>query len=260
MNEEQPDKERPMISIITPTFNSAATVRDTLESVYRQTHRPLEHLIADGGSTDATLAIIAEYPHAHCISEPDKGLYDAMNKGIARARGEVVGILNSDDFYAHEVVLEHVMALFQNPEVDVVYGDLHYVHPIHTQRVVRRWRSGAYRHAGWRWGWMPPHPTFFVRRRHYERYGVFDTSFRSAADYELMLRFCYKHRLRPAYLPDVLVKMRTGGASNASLRQRLRANGEDRRAWAVNELPCPFYTTWMKPLRKLGQWRWDGKF
>jgi len=254
MNEEQPHKGRPLISIITPTFNSAATLRDTLDSVASQTYRPIEHLIADGGSKDATLAIIAEYPDTRCASEPDKGLYDAMNKGIARAQGEVVGILNSDDFYAHEEVLARVMQLFQDPAIDAVYGDLHYVHPEHTHKIVRRWRSGPYRHAAWRRGWMPPHPAFFVRRRFYELYGLFDTSFRSAADYELMLRFGYKHRLRLAYLPDVLVKMRTGGASNASWRHRLRANREDRRAWAVNDLHCPFYTPWMKPLRKLGQW------
>lgn len=243
-----------LISIITPTYNSAATLRDTLDSVQKQTYPSIEHLLADGGSKDETVSIAAQYPLVRCVSEPDRGLYDAMNKGVARARGAVVGILNSDDFYAHNQVLEQVMRCFEDESVDAVYGDLHYVNPIHTQQVVRHWTSGPYHPKAWLQGWMPPHPTFFVRQRFYEQYGGFNTTFRSAADYELMLRFCFKHKLRLAYIPDVLVKMRTGGASNASWRHRLYANREDRRAWAVNGLHCPFYTTWLKPLRKLNQW------
>ncbi len=187
------------------------------------------------------------------VSESDQGLYDAMNKGIARASGDIVGILNADDFYAHNQVLEKVARLFQKPEVQAVYGDLDYIHPLKTDRVVRKWRSGHYRRAAFLYGWMPPHPTFFVRKALYKDYGVFDRSFQTAADYELMLRFLYKYKVKVAYLPEVLVKMRTGGQSNADFFTRIHANREDRRAWSVNDLQPYFFTTWLKPLRKLRQ-------
>lgn len=241
------------ITLITATYNSAATLRDTLASVRSQTYGAIEHWVIDGGSTDETLAIVADYPEVNWLSEPDRGLYDAMNKGIARATGEVVGIINSDDFYAHPQVLERVMAVFTDPEVEAVYGDLNYIHPEQTERLIRQWRSATYDAQRWRWGWMPPHPTFFVRRSLYERYGVFNLDFHLAADYELMLRFCYKHGVEPVYLPEVLVKMRIGGVSNASLRHRWRANREDQRAWTVNQLRPFWWTTLLKPLRKVGQ-------
>ncbi len=241
------------LSLLTPTYNSAATLPDTLASVAGQTYQNVEHWLIDGGSTDGTIALLQNYEGGQFISEPDQGLYDAMNKGIAQATGEVVGILNSDDFYAHPQVLEQVMTIFEDPTAEAVYGDLHYVDPQDTERIVRQWRSQPYESTSWCWGWMPPHPTFFVRRRLYEQYGNFDLRFRTAADYELMLRFCYKHAVQPRYLPEVLVKMRAGGVSNASIRHRLAANQEDRLAWQVNGLKPYFFTTWLKPIRKIRQ-------
>lgn len=241
------------ISIVTATYNSAATLRDTLESVLAQ-GGGAEQIVIDGGSRDETLAIVASCPHiVKWISEPDRGIYDAMNKGIAMASGEVIGILNSDDFYADSRVLDRVAEVFADPRVDSCYGDLKYVHPMDTSRVTRNWKSGAFSRAAFYWGWMPPHPTFFVRRSVYEKFGRFNLELGSAADYELMLRLLVRHRISTVYLPEVLVKMRAGGVSNLSLSNRLKANRMDRRAWSVNGLrPYP-WTSVLKPLRKIGQ-------
>ncbi len=242
------------ISIITATYNSALTVRDTLKSVAAQTYPNVEHVIVDGLSADHTLRIVSDFPHVAKIqSEKDKGIYDAMNKGITLATGSVIGILNSDDFYAHEYVLADVMDIFENPEIDCVYADLQYVDHSNTNKIVRTWISGNYSRNKFLYGWMPPHPTFFVRRSLYNELGLFNLSLRSAADYELMLRFLFKHHKKAAYIPDVLVKMRAGGMSNASLKNRLRANGEDRKAWKINDLQPYFFTTWLKPMRKVMQ-------
>ncbi|OHB33344.1 MAG: glycosyl transferase [Desulfuromonadaceae bacterium GWC2_58_13] len=241
------------ISIITATYFSESTLRDTLDSVARQEVRA-EHIIVDGGSKDRTLEILSSYSHlSRIVSEPDRGIYDAMNKGIAMASGDVVGILNSDDFYPDHRVLSWVAEVFSDPNVDSCYGDLKYVHPVDTTRVIRSWKSGSYSRDAFFWGWMPPHPTFFVRRSLYEKFGGFNLDLGSAADYELMLRFLVKHRISAVYIPEVLVKMRSGGVSNVSLRNRLKANSMDRRAWWVNDLhPYP-WTSAMKPLRKIGQ-------
>jgi glycosyltransferase len=243
------------ISIITATFNSASTLRDCLTSVSSQ-HITAEHLIIDGVSTDKTLSIVNSYPHiAKTISEPDRGIYDAMNKGIALATGDVIGILNSDDFYADRDVLAKVAQVFTKDGVDSCYGDLVYVDPANISRITRVWKSGPFHINNFFWGWMPPHPTFFVRRTVYEKYGMFNLNLGSAADYELMLRFLVKHKITMAYIPEVLVKMRAGGVSNVSLRNRLKANRMDRKAWEVNGLePFP-WTTCLKPLRKIGQFR-----
>lgn len=241
------------ISIITATYNSQDTLKDCLDSVCRQTGN-IEHLVIDGASEDHSVDIARSYSHvSHVVSEPDHGIYDAMNKGIDYTTGDVVGILNSDDFYADDQVLQKVAAVFKNPEIDSCYGDLHYVHPVDTEKVTRNWKSGRFHSGKFRWGWMPPHPTFFVRRSVYERFGRFNLELGSAADYELMLRFLVKRQISCQYIPDVLVKMRGGGASNASLKNRLRANRMDRKAWDVNQLnPYP-WTIPMKPLRKVGQ-------
>ena len=244
-----------MISIITATYNSAATLGDCLASVAAQTLEA-EHVIVDGRSTDGTMELIRAWPHAarSAVSEPDSGIYDAMNKGIRRATGDVIGILNSDDFYATPSVLAWVAEAFRDPAVDACYGDLVYVDSRDTRRVERYWRAGRFERGRMLWGWMPPHPTFFVRRSVYERYGTFNLDMGSAADYEIIVRFLLKHSLNATYIPRVLVKMRTGGASNASIRARLSANRMDRRAWRVNGLrPYP-WTLWAKPLRKLSQW------
>lgn len=242
------------ISIITATFQSARTLGETIISVQRQSWQDTEHIIIDGGSTDGTMELVGRFSHlGKVVSEPDRGIYDAMNKGIRLADGEVIGILNADDFYSDERVLESVAGCFADPDVDAVYGDLEYVHPEDTDRVVRRWQAGKYLPGQFRWGWMPPHPTFFVRRRLYEQYGLFNLDMATCGDYELMLRFIHRHGARLGYLPRVLVKMRAGGASNASLGARLRANHHDRLAWTVNGLRPFWFTMYLKPLRKIGQ-------
>jgi glycosyltransferase involved in cell wall biosynthesis len=242
-------------TIITPTYNSAATVEDTLQSIAAQDHAEVEHIVMDGGSTDGTLGIVGRYGHvARVISGRDRGIYDAMNKGIAASSGEVIAFLNSDDFYAHSGVLGAVAAVFKGEMADAVYGDLQYVSDKDVKRVVRHWKAGVYRADAFKWGWMPPHPSFFVRREVFERLGGFNLDMSTAADYELMLRFIHKYRIRLAYIPEVLVKMRTGGASNASFGARWRANRKDKEAWSVNELTPFWFTLQLKPIRKLTQY------
>ncbi len=209
------------VSVVTVTWNCADTLADCLESVARQSWLDREHVVIDGGSTDATLALLETRREqlAVLVSEPDKGMYDALNKGIARSSGDVVGLLHADDCYADETVLAQVAEVFADPAVDACYGDLEYVAAEDMARVVRYWQSGAYDAKNFYWGWMPPHPTFFVRRRVYEQFGMFNLNMGTAADYELMLRFLLKHRLRVAYIPKVLVKMRVGGMSNVFLEK-----------------------------------------
>lgn len=243
------------VSIITATRNSAATVRDTIECVLRQSYPNIEHVIVDGNSTDGTMEIVRSYGDqiSKVISEPDRGIYDAMNKGIRLTTGDVIGILNSDDFYNHSFVVEKVVDALERSGMDSVYGDLQYVDPVEIKRVVRNWRAGNFNRRRFLYGWMLPHPTFFVRREVYERLGLFHTHFSCAADYELMLRFLYKGGVTTSYIPEVLVRMRAGGVSNASLWHRLVANREDREAWRINGLQPPFFTTWLKPIRKISQ-------
>ena len=242
------------ISVITVTLNRCDTLRDAIESVLSQTVKA-EHIVVDGGSADGTLELVKSYGDriARVVSEPDRGIYDAMNKGIRLASGDVVGILNADDFFPHPEVLKKVNAVFEEKDVDSVYGDLEYVDYAQTEKVVRYWKAGIFEPADFLRGWMLPHPTFFVKKSVYERHGLYMPEFSSAGDYEMMVRLLYKHRISAAYLPEVLVRMRTGGISNRSIWRRLAANAEDRRAWRVNGIKTPFYTTILKPLRKIGQ-------
>ncbi|WP_234734323.1 glycosyltransferase family 2 protein [Tellurirhabdus bombi] len=243
------------VSIITVVFNGAATIRDCIGSVLQQSYANIEYIIIDGQSTDSTLEIIRSFGPkiAQVVSEPDKGLYDAMNKGLRLATGDVVGILNADDFYRHDRVIEKVVTTFKQNSSDAVYGDLVYVDQKDTNRVTRYWKAGNYQDGAFLWGWMPPHPTFFVRRELYDQYGFFTQQFRSAADYELMLRFLHKYKVKTSYLKEVLVVMRTGGVSNRNVKNRLAANREDKAAWEVNQLKPYFFTLWLKPLRKVFQ-------
>lgn len=187
------------------------------------------------------------------ISEPDQGMYDAINKGIEIAKGEVIAILNSDDFYVNPKVISEVMKTFESDGVDSVYGDLLYVDYSDTSKVVRYWQSGEFKPTKFLYGWMPPHPAFFVRKNVYKKLGRFNLNLKSAADYELMLRFLLKNRISTSYLKKVLVKMRVGGMSNSSLKNRIRANKEDRKAWEINELKPYSFTLYLKPLRKVFQ-------
>jgi glycosyltransferase involved in cell wall biosynthesis len=242
------------ISIVTATYNSAATVKDTLISIQRQDHPDIEHIIIDGGSKDDTLELVSGFPHiTKIISEKDKGIYDAMNKGIITATGEVIGILNSDDIYTGPTVLSTVAEVFRDPKVMTCYADLQYVHPTDLNRTIRTWKSGPFKRKNFYNGWMPPHPTFFVRSKVYDEVGLFNLNLRSAADYEIMLRILLKHGLTSQYIPRVIVKMRAGGVSNASFGNRIRANKEDRLAWKLNGLQPHFFTLYMKPIRKITQ-------
>ncbi|HRP33665.1 MAG TPA: glycosyltransferase family 2 protein [Agriterribacter sp.] len=242
------------ISLITATYNSAATVKDTLQCVAEQDYGTIEHIIIDGGSSDDTLKITKDFSHiTQLISGKDRGIYDAMNKGIAAATGDVIGILNSDDVYAHPGVLSAVAQAFDDPAVQATYADLQFVQRDNLNKIVRTWNAGNYNVKSFYYGWMPPHPTFFVRKEVYEKVGVFNLELGSAADYELMLRILLKYEIPARYIHQVIVKMRMGGVSTASLQNRLRANRRDRLAWQVNGLHPYFFTLYLKPLRKLGQ-------
>ncbi|HRN55087.1 MAG TPA: glycosyltransferase family 2 protein [Agriterribacter sp.] len=242
------------ISLITATYNSAETVGDTLQCVQQQDYPNIEHIIIDGGSKDDTLKIVEDFPHINkVISGKDKGIYDAMNKGITAATGDVIGILNSDDVYAHTTVLSVVAKAFADPAVQSSYADLQFVQRNNTDKVVRTWKAGKYTKKSFYYGWMPPHPTFFVRREVYSKVGMFNLNLGSAADYELMLRILLKHEIPAAYIEQVITKMRIGGVSTASLKNRLKANNQDRLAWKINGLDPYFFTLYLKPMRKLFQ-------
>ncbi|MCK5782401.1 MAG: glycosyltransferase [Flavobacteriales bacterium] len=243
------------VSIITSSYNSSETIADTIYSVNSQTHQEIEHVFIDGKSSDHSVEIINNTSTREkvVISEKDKGIYDAMNKGLSQVSGELIAILNSDDFYNGEDVVSDVVTLFKESGADAVYADLDYVTE-DTTKIVRKWRSGYYEHGMFKWGWMPPHPTLFVKKEVYEKYGNFNLDLKSAADYEIMLRFIHKNEIKLAYLPRVTVKMRVGGLSNSSLKHRLFANMEDRKAWTINNLKPNLFTLYLKPLRKIFQY------
>lgn len=242
------------VTIITVAFNAAKTIGDTLSSVASQTYPDIEHILVDGDSTDGTQEVIKGYQHvAHFISEKDQGLYFAMNKGLALATGDVVAILNADDFYTSTHAIEKVVNSFKLQHADSVYADLVYVNKDYT-KITRNWKAGAFSRNKFYNGWMVPHPTFFVNRKVYEQYGFFDTSLKYAADYELMLRFMFKHQITTFYIQETLVIMKTGGKSNSSLLNRFIINREDKKAWEINHLRPHLFTLILKPLRKLTQY------
>ena len=226
----------PTFSIITVVRNRADTVNDALRSLYAQTFTDFEHVIQDGCSTDGTAALLEAVtdPRKRLVSERDNGVYDALNRATGRCRGEIVGLIHSDDFFAHDAVLAQVARCFAETGADAVYGDLDYVSAADPQRVVRHWRSGEYHPGLLARGWMPPHPALFLRRSVIERHGNYDTSFKIAADYDAVLRYFGSGDLRVSYLPEVLVKMRTGGLSNRSLANIVQKSREDYRALRVN--------------------------
>jgi glycosyltransferase involved in cell wall biosynthesis len=217
------------ISVVTATYNCADTVVHALDSVASQRDVDIEHLVIDGGSRDGTVDLLnaRRGQLAHLVSEPDRGIYDALNKGIARARGDVVGFLHADDVYADARVLADVAAAFADPAVQAVYGDLQYVQQNDPSCVIRHWQAGEFSRRRLAWGWMPPHPSLYVRRSWYERIGGFDTRYRIAADYFSILQLFSAPDFRAVYLPRVLVQMRLGGASNRSLSNILRKSRED---------------------------------
>jgi len=235
---DQRMNDRPRVSVITVCFNSEAHIADALRSVDAQTLQDREHLIIDGVSRDGTLGVVAQFqnPTRRVVSEPDKGIYDAMNKGLALARGEIVGYINSDDFYPNPTVLEHVAAAFEDPAVDAVYGDLCYVRQDEPSVIVRYWRSCPFRPGLFAKAWCPPHPTMFIRRSVYQRLGGYDLRFPIAADMELMARYLEVHQIRARHLGEVLVHMRMGGTTNRSLSNILQQNREIWRALGMHQL------------------------
>lgn len=242
------------ISIVTAVYNRAATIGQAIESVRRQSYPHVEHVIQDGASTDGTLEVIGRLADTATSLEsaPDGGIYEAINRGIERATGDVIGLMHSDDFFAHDEVLARVAGRLEASGADGVYGDLDYVASGATGRVLRHWKSGRYDRAKLSRGWMPPHPTLYLRRSIYERFGGFDTDFRIAADYEAMMRYLVRGGITLDYLPEVMVKMRVGGESNGSLGRILRKSREDLRAIRRHELGG-FGTLAMKNLGKIGQ-------
>lgn len=247
--------ETPKVSVITVSYNSAETLHTAINSIRFQTYPNIEYIVVDGGSKDGTLSILEENADIIniSISEPDKGIYDAMNKGLGLANGEIVGFLNSDDFYAHNNVVKSIVEALQNNNTDSVYGDLKYVKRNRLDKVTRYWKEKSYKRQRFLWGWMPPHPTFYAKSDIYRKFGKFDLTLRNSADYELMLRFLFKHHVSSSHIKDVLVIMREGGVSNNSFNARLNANIEDRKAWRINNLHPRFYTGFLKPVRKLKQ-------
>jgi glycosyltransferase len=243
------------VSIITVCYNSAAHIADALRSVDEQTHADIEHIIVDGASTDGTLELLqkAQRPGRLVVSERDKGIYDAMNKGLRRATGDIIGFLNADDFFASPDTVNRIVSQFEADEaVDAVYGDLEYVSADRLDRSVRYWRAGEFQLSELAKGWMPPHPTFYMRRRLQLRVGEFDTQYRIAADYDYMVRCMTSPQARLAYLPQVLVRMRLGGVSNASAKTMLRKSREDLRVMRTHGIGG-LWSLVIKNLRKLPQ-------
>jgi len=231
----------PKISVITVCYQSRATIGDTLVSIAKQTYRNFEHVVVDGGSTDGTLDLVSRWEGhpVHCVSGPDAGIYDAMNKGLALASGEIVGFLNADDFYADASVLEQIAAAFGDDATEACYADLVYVNPV-SLGTVRYWRSEPFRSGMFAVGWCPPHPTFYVRKEVVERCGGFDLSFRLAADAEFMMRYLEGCHVRARHIPGVWVKMRLGGQTNQSWVNIVRQNREIIRALGMHGIPVSY--------------------
>lgn len=242
------------ISVVTAVFNNRQTIAEAIESALSQVGVEVELIVIDGGSSDGTLEVLRGYDDrlAVLVSEPDRGIYDALNKGIQRATGDVVGFLHSDDLFADETVLARIAAAFGASGAGAVYGDLLYVRKDDPNVVVRYWQAGEFSQSRLGWGWMPPHPTFYVRRSVYEQLGAFDLRYRIAADYDTVLRFLGKGNVRADYIPEVLVKMRLGGASNRSFANIVRKSQEDYLALRRNGVAVVGALVW-KNLSKVKQ-------
>lgn len=242
------------ISIITVCFNSAKTIEDTIKSVLSQDYSNIEHIIIDGGSTDGTLPIIKKYrPQiSNYLSESDKGVYDAMNKGAKLATGDVIAFLNSDDIYADQDIVSEMVEFIQSNNFDAAYGDVVYVKQDNVNQIVRFWKTGEYIKDSFQHGWVIPHPAFFCKRKYFEQYGYFESSFKIAADFELMLRFIEKNHIRVGYLPKVIATMRTGGAAT-TFKGRVQGNIEILKSFRMNDMRLSASFFFLKPILKLKQ-------
>lgn len=243
------------VSLITVTYNSAKYLADCIESVRSQDYANIEYIVIDGASTDRTISIIKGNNDVvdKWVSEKDGGMYDAINKGMKMATGDIIGILNSDDMLASEATIKNIVNCFRDKGVDSVFGDLVYVDEEDTSRIYRYWQGSGYNRKAFHYGWMPAHPTFYIRREVVESLGGYQTHFYSAADFEFMTRYLYKHRVSSFYIPELIVKMRKGGMSNCGWKRRLRANRRDYLALKQNGVPFPLFASLVKPLRKLPQ-------
>ena len=235
------------VTLITVTLNSEKYLEDSILSVMKQDYANIEHIIIDGESTDGTLAIIEKYKDhiTRWVSEKDYSMYDAINKGMRMASGDIIGTLNSDDVLASSDVISKIVTCFQSEKVDAVYGDLLYVDQDDTDKVLRKWKGGVFNKNKFRYGWMPAHPTFYFRRQLLNTCGYYETHFFSAADYEFMTRYLYYYKTSAAYIPKLIVKMRSGGMSNGNIFRRLRANRRDYLAMKKNRVPMPFVVSFL---------------
>jgi glycosyltransferase len=244
------------VSIITVTHNSVKYLQECIDSVVGQTYGNIEHIVIDGLSTDGTMEVIKKYDNhiTRWVSEKDKGMYDAINKGMELASGEVIGILNSDDILASKDVISQIVNCFQENKIDSLYGDLVYVDQKNTKKIIRYWKGLSYDRARFNYGWMPAHPTFYFRKDLLCDLGGYETHYFTAADYEFMARYLYRFRISSKYLPLLIVKMRVGGQSNRNIMSRLRANRRDYLAMKRNDIPFPHIASILKPIIKLRQY------
>lgn len=244
------------VTIITVTHNSAAHLKDCIDSVLMQTYPHIEHIVIDALSTDDTIKIVKSYGDriTKWVSEKDTGMYDAINKGMMLSTGDIVGILNSDDMLASENVIESIVKCFEKNKVDSLYGDLVYVDRLNPLKIIRYWKGLSFRRFRFNYGWMPAHPTFYFRRLLLKELGGYESHYFTAADYEFMARYLYRYRISSIYLPKLIVKMRAGGQSNRTLHSRLRANRRDYLAMKINNIPFPHVASILKPLIKVRQY------
>ena len=243
------------VTIITVTYNSAAYLQDCINSVRSQNYPNIEYIIVDGKSTDGTMGIVRKNNEAvdYWISETDKGMCDAINKGMAVAPGDIIGILNSDDVLDNDNVITTIVNCFEKYGVDSIYGDLEFVDRNDVNKVMRIWKGQPFKRSRFRYGWMPAHPTFYIKRSLVEKYGFYENHYYSAADYEFMSRYLYLNKVSSYYIPELLVRMRMGGQSNVNIKQRLRANRRDYLAMKKNRIPFAFFVSILKPLIKVHQ-------
>ena len=249
-----------MISIITATFNSAKTLKDTIQSVLRQTNKDFEYLIVDGGSTDETIDIVKSYESEFSgrlkwVSEKDKGIYDAMNKGIKMASGDVVGILNSDDYFTSDDILQTVADAFKRQEIDAIYGDIHFIRDGNPKKCIRYYSSRMFRPFWLRFGFMPAHPSFYCKREVFEKAGLYSLDYKIGADYEMMVRLFKKYRIMSQYINKDFVTMRTGGASNNNVRSRITLINEDVKACKENGVYTNSLFVMLKFMYKIFEFR-----